>query len=68
MASLPQHVSLKQPFLIPSLEETEGFFDELARKFKMVNIKSKNMKKELCTNYLVLHPPKIKSDTILLIE
>lgn len=27
MARLPQHVSLKQPFVIPSLEEMEIFFD-----------------------------------------
>lgn len=27
MARLPQHVSLKQPFAIPSLENMEVFFD-----------------------------------------
>ena len=27
MARLPQHVSLKQPFVIPSLDEMEIFFD-----------------------------------------
>uniref|UniRef100_UPI0040573091 hypothetical protein n=1 Tax=Acetatifactor sp. TaxID=1872090 RepID=UPI0040573091 len=32
MARLPQHVSLKQPFSIPSLEEMEAFFDEFAEK------------------------------------
>ena len=28
MARLPQHVSLKQTFVIPSLERFEAFFDE----------------------------------------
>lgn len=31
MARLPQHVSLKQPFSIPNLEEMEHFFDEFAQ-------------------------------------
>jgi len=31
MARLPQHVSLKQPFSIPSLEQFEEFFDTFAR-------------------------------------
>lgn len=31
MARLPQHVSLKQPFAIPSLENMEVFFDEFAK-------------------------------------
>ncbi|MDE6593639.1 MAG: 2'-5' RNA ligase family protein [Oscillospiraceae bacterium] len=31
MARLPQHVSLKQPFVIPSLENMEIFFDEFAK-------------------------------------
>jgi len=31
MARLPQHVSLKQPFSIPSLDEMEVFFDEFAK-------------------------------------
>ena len=31
MARLPQHVSLKQPFTIPSLEEMVEFFDEYAK-------------------------------------
>lgn len=30
MARLPQHVSLKQPFLIPNLESVESFFDSFA--------------------------------------
>ena len=32
MARLPQHVSLKQPFTIPSLENMEEFFDGFAKK------------------------------------
>lgn len=31
MARLPQHVSLKQPFAIPSLEDMEAFFDGFAK-------------------------------------
>ncbi len=31
MARLPQHVSLKQPFEIPSLENMEVFFDGFAK-------------------------------------
>lgn len=31
MARLPQHVSLKQPFVIPSLDEMERFFDKFAK-------------------------------------
>ena len=31
MARLPQHVSLKQPFAIPSLEDMEVFFDGFAK-------------------------------------
>lgn len=31
MARLPQHVSLKQPFVIPSLENMEVFFDGFAK-------------------------------------
>lgn len=31
MARLPQHISLKQPFTIPSLEEMEEFFDEYVK-------------------------------------
>lgn len=32
MARLPQHVSLKQPFVIPDLESMEVFFDGFAKK------------------------------------
>ena len=38
MARLPQHVSLKQTFIIPSLEKFEAFFDEFAKKMKPVKI------------------------------
>ncbi len=38
MARLPQHVSLKQPFVIPGLEEMEQFFDEFAKEQKPVQI------------------------------
>lgn len=38
MARLPQHVSLKQPFTIPSLEEMEEFFDEYARSLSPFDI------------------------------
>ena len=38
MARLPQHVSLKQTFIIPSLEKFEVFFDEFAKKMKPVKI------------------------------
>lgn len=31
MARLPQHVSLNQPFAIPSLENMEVFFDRFAK-------------------------------------
>lgn len=31
MARLPQHVSLKQPFAIPGLENMEVFFDGFAK-------------------------------------
>lgn len=44
MARLPQHVSLKQPFSIPSLEEFEEFFDEFSKKVKEVNIRFKKLK------------------------
>ncbi len=36
MARLPQHISLKQPFSIPSLEEIEAFFDEFAKELHPV--------------------------------
>ncbi|MCR5755651.1 MAG: 2'-5' RNA ligase family protein [Acetatifactor sp.] len=38
MARLPQHVSLKQPFSIPGLEEIESFFDEFAKGFAPVEV------------------------------
>ena len=38
MARLPQHVSLKQPFSISSLEKFEAFFDEFAATVSTVRI------------------------------
>lgn len=38
MARLPQHVSLKQPFVIQGLAEMEQFFDEFARGWQPVEI------------------------------
>ena len=38
MARLPQHVSLKQTFIIPSLERVEAFFDEFVKKMKPMKI------------------------------
>lgn len=38
MARLPQHVSLKQPFIIRSLEDTEVFFDSFANKLRPFDI------------------------------
>ena len=38
MARLPQHVSLKQTFSIPSLERVEKFFDEFVKKIKPIRI------------------------------
>lgn len=38
MARLPQHVSLKQPFAIPSLERMEIFFDEFAKTLSPVDV------------------------------
>lgn len=38
MARLPQHISLKQPFSISSLDEMEQFFDEFARGQKPIQI------------------------------
>ena len=38
MARLPQHVSLKQPFIIPSLKKFEAFFDEFSKKINPVKI------------------------------
>lgn len=38
MARLPQHVSLKQTFIIPSLEEMEEFFDSFAKELSPFDI------------------------------
>lgn len=38
MARLPQHVSLKQPFAIPSLENMEVFFDGFAKELRPFDI------------------------------
>lgn len=38
MARLPQHVSLKQPFSIPNLEEMEAFFDDFAKELNPFDI------------------------------
>ena len=38
MARLPQHVSLKQPFSIPDLDDLEAFFDEFAREISTFDI------------------------------
>ena len=38
MARLPQHVSLKQPFIIPCLERMEAFFDDFAKTLYTVEI------------------------------
>ncbi|MDE6651436.1 MAG: 2'-5' RNA ligase family protein, partial [Paramuribaculum sp.] len=38
MARLPQHVSLKQPFVIPSLEKMEIFFDNFITKLNPFDI------------------------------
>lgn len=38
MTRLPFHVSLKQPFVVPSLEEIEDFFDEFAEKISLVDV------------------------------
>lgn len=48
MARLPQHVSLKQPFAIPGLEEMEEFFDAFAKECKPVMVEFEEM--ELCPN------------------
>lgn len=48
MARLPQHVSLKQPFSVPSLAEIEAFFDEFAVGKKAVSIKMEEV--EVCPN------------------
>ncbi|MBE6856161.1 MAG: 2'-5' RNA ligase family protein [Ruminococcus sp.] len=38
MARLPQHVSLKQPFSIPNLEDMEEFFNEFAKELSPFDI------------------------------
>ena len=43
MARLPQHVSLKQPFSIPNLEEMEHFFDRFARTLSSMDIQFTGM-------------------------
>lgn len=43
MARLPQHVSLKQPFSIPNLEEMEEFFDEFVEELKPIHVKFKHL-------------------------
>lgn len=43
MARLPQHVSLKQPFAIPGLEEMEVFFDGFAKKLRPFDIEFVDM-------------------------
>ena len=44
MARLPHNVSLRQPFIIPSLEEFEGFFDEFSKNIQEINIRFKKLK------------------------
>ncbi len=39
MARLPQHVSLKQPFSIPNLEDMEELFDKYAKELRPFDIK-----------------------------
>lgn len=43
MARLPQHVSLKQPFSIPSLEKMEKFFDGFAKELSPLDIEFVDM-------------------------
>lgn len=38
MTRLPFHVSLKQPFIVPSLEEMEGFFDKFAKEVNSIEV------------------------------
>lgn len=38
MARLPQHVSLKQPFYVPSLEQVEEFFDGFVKELSPLDI------------------------------
>ena len=39
MARLPQHVSLKQPYVIPNLDRMEEVFDALVKELKPVDIR-----------------------------
>lgn len=48
MARLPQHVSLKQPFSIPSLEEMEEYFYEFAKRCNPVSVDFEEV--EVCPN------------------
>lgn len=43
MARLPQHVSLKQPFVIPNLEQMEKFFDIFVKKLTPIEIEFTDM-------------------------
>lgn len=43
MARLPQHVSLKQPFSIPSLEKMEEFFDGFAQELSPFDVEFMDM-------------------------
>lgn len=43
MARLPQHVSLKQPFSIPNLEDMEVFFDSFSKEFSPFDIEFLDM-------------------------
>ena len=43
MARLPQHVSLKQPFSIPNLEEMEAFFENFVKELRPFEIEFVDM-------------------------
>lgn len=43
MARLPQHVSLKQPFVIPNLEEMEEYFDSFVKELSPIDIEFEDM-------------------------
>lgn len=43
MARLPQHVSLKQPFVIPNLEQMEKFYDIFVKKLTPIEIEFTDM-------------------------
>ena len=43
MARLPQHISFKQPFSIPDLEQFEEFFDQFAKDIEPVTVKFINI-------------------------